>query len=139
MPKDKAGREERVHLVSLKAGSTEYKEVEDQFTATMVSGSDFKQLVSIERVQNPILFGQYIARKKEMDKHNPKGHQNERWVFHGTTTDSCGKINTQGFNRIFKGKNGNLSTLVYVIKAMSSVYIDYRDCVWAWSILCKRC
>ena len=115
MPTDsKTGKEAHVHLVTLDPGSFEYKKVENQFTATMVAGSNFTKLVSIERLQNPNLYGQYIARKKQMDKHNPEGTQNERWLYHGTTSDTCEKINTQGFNRSFKGKNGKMLVLLSV-------------------------
>lgn len=113
MPTDKqTGMEMHVHLVTLKPGTTEYNDVESKFTATLATGKDFKQLVSIQRLQNPKLYGQYIAHKKLMDKHNPKNTQNERWLFHGTSPDSCEKINTQGFNRIFKGKNGMVCTIL---------------------------
>ena len=115
MPIDsKTEKEAHVHLVTLNPGCPEYNKVESQFTATMVAGNNFTQLVSIERLQNPILYGQYIAWKKEMDKHNPKGTQNERWLFHGTSGDTCEKINAQGFNRSFKGKNGKVLILFLV-------------------------
>lgn len=107
MPIDqKTGKEVHVHLVDLKVGTPEYCRVENQFTATVVAGTNFSQLVSIQRVQNSILYGQYLARKKQMDKHNPKSIQNERWLFHGTSADTCAKINSQGFNRVFNGKHG---------------------------------
>ena len=47
-----------------------------------------------------------MVRKKEMDKDNPPGHQNERWLFHGTSSDTLDKINNQSFNCSFAGKNG---------------------------------
>ena len=101
MPTDSKGREKHVHLVTLAAGSLEYNNVESQFNKTMAN-----QIVSIQRLQNPVLYQQYMVRKKEMDKHNPPGHQNELWLFHGTSPDTLDKINTQGFNRSFAGKNG---------------------------------
>ena len=104
MPTDAKGKEKHVHLVPLTAGSPEYNNVESQFNKTMVKGRS--QIVSILRLQNPVLYQQYIVRKREMDKHNPPGHQNERWLFHGTSPDTLDKINTQGFNRSFAGKNG---------------------------------
>ena len=115
MPTDsKTGKEAYVHLVTLNPGSSEYKLVENQFTATMVAGINFTKLECIERLQNPNLYDQYIARKKQMDKYNPKGTQNERWLFHGTTGDTCEKINTQGFNRSFKGKHGKMLVFLFV-------------------------
>ena len=141
MPIDpQTGKEVYDHLVALTPGTAEYRMVEKQFSSTMIqqtatkaqrsgqfgqvqlqnlmlvgsNNASFSQLVSIERLQNPNLYGQYIARKKQMDKHNPKGTQNERWLYHGTTSDTCEKINTQGFNRSFKGKNGKMLVLVFV-------------------------
>ena len=102
MPTDSLGKEALVHLVKLQPRSTEYQKVESCFRATMKT----RTLYTIERVQNPVLYGQYINLKKQMDKRNPPGHQNERWLFHGTSSDTCSKINAQGFNRSFMGKHG---------------------------------
>ena len=129
MPTDPQTRNEvHVHLVTLKPGSTEYNNIESQFKATMVTGRDFKQLISIERVQNPNLYGQYMIRKKQMDKHNPQGTTNELCLFHGTTADSCVKINTQGFNRSFKGKNGEMFLINYL--TIVSNFASNRNCLW---------
>ena len=74
---------------------------------TGLSQSDtYSSVVKIERIQNPALYSQYVARKRQMDKQNPQGHQNERLLFHGTAINSCGSINHGGFNRSFSGKNG---------------------------------
>ena len=102
MPTDSSGKEALVHLVTLQPRSTEYQNVESSFRATMTTGT----LSSIERVQNPVLYGQYMNLKKQMDKRNPPGHQNELWLFHGTSPDTCSKINAKGFNRSFMGKHG---------------------------------
>ena len=103
MPADVNGKEKPVHLVALKAGSTEYNNVQKEFNNTMT-----KQIISIQRIQNPVLYQQYAVRKKKIDKQNPPGCQNERWLWHGTSPDTIDKINTQGFNRSFAGKNGKL-------------------------------
>ena len=103
MPADVNGKEKPFHLVALKAGSTEYNNVEKKFNSTMT-----KQIISIQRIQNPVLYQQYAVRKKKMDKQNPLGCQNECWLWHGTSPDTIDKINTQGFNRSFAGKNGKL-------------------------------
>ena len=50
-----------------------------------------------------------------MDKQNPLGHQNEKKLFHGTASDVCEKINAQGFNRTFAGKNGKSPFFQYFI------------------------
>ena len=102
MPVDVNGKDKPVHLVALKVGSTEYNNVEKEFNKTMA-----KQILGIQRIQNPVLYQQYAVRKKKMDKQNSLG-QNERWLWHGTSPDTIDKINTQGFNRSFAGKNGKL-------------------------------
>ena len=66
-----------------------------------------------------------------MDKHNPMDTQNERWLFHGTTGDTCDKINTQGFNRSFKGKNGKMLVLLFVhiiIMVMTQELCMVKEC-----------
>ena len=109
MPVDSNGKEVHVHLVTLQSDSQEYKDVVSRFNVTMTMGSSYSQILSIQRLQNPILYGQYIARKKEMDKRNPSGHQNELCLWHGTSPKVLNNINTQGFNRSFQGKNGNIT------------------------------
>ncbi len=66
----------------------------------------YSSIIRIERIQNPTLYSQYIARKKKMDKLNPQGCQNERQLFHGTKPDNCPTINHGGFNRSYCGQNG---------------------------------
>lgn len=60
----------------------------------------------IERIQNPSLYKQYVIRKMEMEKANPKV-QNERTLWHGTSLDVLPSIDDTGFNRSYCGKNGN--------------------------------
>ena len=105
MPVNPNGKEVPVHLVTLQTSSPEYKDVESKFNVTMAGR--YSQILSIQRLQNPMLYWQYVARKKEMNKQNPSGHKNELWLWHGTDPDVLNNINTQGFNRSFKGKNGN--------------------------------
>ena len=112
MPVDSNGIEKPVHLIPLTAGSPEYNTVESQFNKTMAKGNN-NQIVSIQRIQNPVLYHQFMVRKKEMEKRNPSGYQNERWLFHGTTSDALDHINTQGFNRSFAGKNGMFGGIFY--------------------------
>ena len=106
MPVDSQGREKPVLLVDLQVGSLMYNQIETAFNKTMTKGKNYTQIVSIQQLQNPILYQQYAVKKKEMEKRNPKGHPNERWLWHGTSSDTHDKINTQGFNRSFAGKNG---------------------------------
>ena len=100
MPQDSNGREATVHLVALQQGNLEYIDALSRFEATM--RSSYQKIVSIQRIQNPVLYGQYMARKKEMEKRNPPKCENEQWLFHGTKPQVVDNINTQGFNRSFK-------------------------------------
>ena len=95
-----------MHVVDLKSDSKEYKDVLKEFDRTMANA--YRSIKTIQRIQNPVLYAQYIAKKKEMDKFNPPGYKNELFLFHGTSADTCPKINQQGFNRSFSGKNGEL-------------------------------
>ena len=121
-----------LHVVDIKPGTKEYQDVLRAFEKTMPcmqhtgnqlhgnqlfthgrqpvrvaqSQVGYTSIVRIERIQNMSLYAQYMAKKKELDKSNPPGHQNEMQLFHGTSADICPKINQQGFNRSFSGKNG---------------------------------
>lgn len=111
-----------LHVVDIQPSSIEYQDVLKSFEKTIVTQASLGQvghivrapgvpnaynsIIKIQRIQNLVLFAQYIAKKKEMDKRNPTGHQNEMQLFHGTAPDTCLKINQQGFNRSFSGKNG---------------------------------
>lgn len=88
-------------MVSLSDNSQEYIKVKADFESTVTG----KKIIKIERVQNPILYAQYITRKKSMDLDNP-GKINERKLYHGCAADVVKDIAHNGFNRNFAGKNG---------------------------------
>ena len=104
MPQDSQGKEKHCHIVTLPSSSSEYQTVEAVFNKTIEGKCN--QIISIQRLQNPTLYKQYTVKKREMEKHNPPGYQNEQWLWHGTTPDTLDKINTRGFDRNFAGKNG---------------------------------
>ena len=83
-----------------------YKFALGEFDRTMKSKSKYSTIVKIERIQNPVLYRQYSAKKKHLDSHNPSGLQNERWLFHGTKEASITLINKTNFNRSYRGQNG---------------------------------
>ncbi|PVD29541.1 hypothetical protein C0Q70_08792 [Pomacea canaliculata] len=93
--------EEAVKLVHLPSGGEEYKNVSDNFART--AKGKFT-IISIERIQNPELYKQYLAKKVQMNKQN-KGRQSETTLWHGTSSDVVQHINRDGFNRSFCGKN----------------------------------
>ena len=61
-------------------------------------------ILTIERIQNPVLYQSYMVRKKQMDKDT--GGNSERQLFHGTDSKNINHINTQGFNRSLCGTHG---------------------------------
>ena len=89
-------------LFSLKNTSQEYMGVHQKFASTVPA----QKIISIQRVQNTMLYGQYSARKKAMENLFPLSTKYENLLFHGTRADTCQKINFQGFNRSFAGLNG---------------------------------
>lgn len=62
-------------------------------------------LLQIQRIQNPELYKQYLAKKAQMNKRN-KEMDSEKTLWHGTSSDVIQYINRDGFNRSFCGKNG---------------------------------
>jgi poly [ADP-ribose] polymerase 10/14/15 len=114
MPFDEETHKEAVcHTIALDSASKEYNAVLEAFEETMTNGfpvgdtntRHYTAIKSIKRIQNPKLYSQYIARKKQMDESNPPGHQNERKLFHGCAVNAIESINHGGFNRSFCGKN----------------------------------
>lgn len=73
-------RETSCHYFSLDPASEEFKNIETRFMQTM---SAFR-LVSIQRLQNPVLWKKY-ALEKELLSHKCSGNPNERQMFHGTS------------------------------------------------------
>lgn len=53
-----------------------------------------------------MLYQQYVVKKKLLESQNPKGTENERELWHGTTHEAVNNINSIGFNRSYCGKNG---------------------------------
>ena len=103
MPIDLRTKNEAMyHLFNITNTSKEYIDVHQRFVSTVRA----KKIVSIQRVQNIVLYAQYVARKKVMEKLNPPGTKNENMLFHGTDVLACHKINSQGFNRSFSGAHG---------------------------------
>ena len=126
MPIDDVTHKEVSHLVvDIHPGSEEYINVEGQFSASMGTGfvrgmqRPYRGIAKIERIQNPVLYGQYIARKKAMDIANPSKVKNEQRLFHGCPGDVISNINSSGFNRSYCGKNGELNVVHYIHAYMS--------------------
>ncbi|XP_034548949.1 protein mono-ADP-ribosyltransferase PARP14-like isoform X2 [Notolabrus celidotus] len=87
-------------LFPLKAGSSEYTDVETELTRTGLLAN----IISIERVQHLAQWQGYQIKKDQLEKKN-NHKNNEKRLFHGTGADSIDLINTHGFNRSHAGKH----------------------------------
>ena len=101
-----SGKEVPLRVVNLAPTSKGYQFALGEFHKTMTQDTRYTSIVKIEQIQNPAIYRQYAAKKKHLDAHNPKGVQNERWLFHGTQQSSLSQINKTNFNRSFRGQNG---------------------------------
>jgi len=63
--------------------------------------------LQIIRIQNPLLYQQYMVRKATMcQQHAASNTQVERMLWHGTSPDNLDSIKSTGFNRSYCGRNG---------------------------------
>ena len=85
----------------------------------------------VERIQNKMLYHQYTAKKKLLEKQNPPNTQNEQTLWHGTASDAVPSINTYGFNRSYCGKNGMSCCVQDVLKIIvenkSSTFQNFKQ------------
>uniref|UniRef100_UPI00398F08FE protein mono-ADP-ribosyltransferase PARP14-like isoform X2 n=1 Tax=Pristiophorus japonicus TaxID=55135 RepID=UPI00398F08FE len=89
--------------VPLKPDSSEYQEVASDFMKTLAINTTCK-IDAISRIQNPTLWRLYVAKRNEMNRQRPH-QQNEKLLYHGTSPETCSKINADGFNRSYCGLN----------------------------------
>ncbi|KAM3862355.1 protein mono-ADP-ribosyltransferase PARP14 [Diretmus argenteus] len=98
-------------IVDLAPTSGEYKKVEADFIQTAkqpgAATHPTIKVVKIQRIQNKDQWQRYAVRKQALDKKYPT-NKNEMNLYHGTTADICQKINTNGFNRSFCGRNATV-------------------------------
>ena len=99
------GNPEICHVVPVSPDSQEYKDALQNFQKTLPPLKC--QIIELRRIQNPYLFQRYSILKSQMKQEVSDKYQLERQLFHGTDKATCDKINHQGFNRSFAGKNGN--------------------------------
>ncbi len=89
----------------------EYKEVERLFNASMAKDNNYSSIQSIQHLQNTLLYSQYNARKKEMVKQNPSGHENEKWLFHRILSEDIDGVSARGFGYSLITHKGELICL----------------------------
>ncbi|KAI0212217.1 Protein mono-ADP-ribosyltransferase PARP14, partial [Lamellibrachia satsuma] len=97
---------DHVMPVTLQPTSDEYRRVKDLFTSS--AQGTVKRVMSIERVQNPSLYRQYMLHKEEMKKRSQRPSAIERSLWHGTSAEATQSINVGGFNRSYCGKNATV-------------------------------
>lgn len=65
----------------------------------------------IDRIQNPVLYRQFMNRKLDMDRTNP-GQENEKRLWHGTSGANVININNRNFNRSYCGQHGKANLML---------------------------
>ena len=99
-------------------GSQEYHEVVEFFLRACHAQREYIFVERVERIQNLALWQSFSVKRQSMksrDEKNPGNRVNNRdvgsveyrggWLFHGTTAEIAAKIEKQGFNRAFAGRN----------------------------------
>ena len=97
-------------------GSKEYDEVANYFMAALYNQRDLITVTNVERVQNLPLWQSYAVKRQTMKTrdtknedhyrvNNKSGNAERKWLFHGSTSEVIPKIENQGFNRAFAGRN----------------------------------
>uniref|UniRef100_A0A2C9JK00 Poly [ADP-ribose] polymerase n=1 Tax=Biomphalaria glabrata TaxID=6526 RepID=A0A2C9JK00_BIOGL len=99
---DKMSKGENLKMVQVQPGSEEYTKVQQHFAS---KGANFP-IKKLERIQNKALYQQFSVKKRDINLNNPKGHQNELKLFHGTAAQTIPFINENGFDRSHCGVNG---------------------------------
>ncbi|KAI5107530.1 poly [ADP-ribose] polymerase 14 isoform X2 [Silurus meridionalis] len=94
-----------LEVIDLPQNSEEYKKIEKDFVRSSVHKDIAPvQVVEICRIQSQSQWQRYCVLKQAVDKKYPK-QKNEQILYHGTTKEICQKINKNGFNRSFCGRN----------------------------------
>ncbi|XP_062861863.1 protein mono-ADP-ribosyltransferase PARP14 [Trichomycterus rosablanca] len=94
-----------LEIVTLPQDSEEYKRIKQQFECSSKYPSVSPvQVVQIQRIQSQSQWQKYSVQKQAVDKKYPN-QNNEQFLYHGTTKAICEKINKNGFNRSFCGRN----------------------------------
>ena len=119
--------------VVLKEASREYNEITQFFEKTMCARktpSQFMQvpwsvIVTVERIQSPLLLSNFLNCKDRVDANNP-GNKNERRLFHGCKGAVCDSINVTGFNRSFAADNIG----IYIIDSIYTIEYLLQTLYW---------
>ncbi|KAL4232309.1 Poly (ADP-ribose) polymerase [Mactra antiquata] len=99
-------------MVTLTPGSAEYQMVLTDFQRTL---GRVPTIAKIERVQNKIMYTQYVTKRSQFDKSVPNY---ERVLWHGTAQNNIPIINLNGFNRSYS--NSGLKGVYFAVNASYS-------------------
>ncbi|XP_067664224.1 protein mono-ADP-ribosyltransferase PARP14-like [Haliotis asinina] len=83
----------------------ELENVTSLFHAKRQSTSENIDIKQVHRIQNPLLHKKYRAEEERLHIQNGWDNINERILWHGTSKDAVDKINRNGFDRSYSGKN----------------------------------
>ncbi|XP_061089954.1 protein mono-ADP-ribosyltransferase PARP14-like [Conger conger] len=95
-------------IILLLENSNEFQNISERFVQScQVFAQKYSkkiEVVQIQRIQHQEQWRKYAVSKQALDKKYTKS-DNEQFLYHGTTKDICQKINKNGFNRSFCGRN----------------------------------
>ncbi|XP_069815859.1 protein mono-ADP-ribosyltransferase PARP10-like [Dendropsophus ebraccatus] len=94
-------------LIPVCETSEEYNRVVEPFLSTLHNLRAVTQVLQVQKVQNTLLYKQYLLKKHSMVAQYPRTLI-ERTLYHGTTENGAKEICHRGFNRSFCGKNATL-------------------------------
>ncbi|XP_043919362.1 protein mono-ADP-ribosyltransferase PARP14-like [Protopterus annectens] len=103
---DDTDLEGKCREVPLHHDTQEYQEIKNDFVKTFTQTPDV-QGFELWRIENPSLWRMYIAKRREM-RRLKQFSDPESILYHGTNSDTCSKINADGFNRSYCGKNATI-------------------------------
>ncbi|XP_061089956.1 protein mono-ADP-ribosyltransferase PARP14-like [Conger conger] len=98
-------------IILLLENSDEFQKISEGFVQSCQvfaqNNSKKIEVVQIQRIQHQEQWRKYAVSKQALDKKYQKS-DNEQLLYHGTTKDICQKINKNGFNRSFCGRNATI-------------------------------
>uniref|UniRef100_UPI00398F1126 protein mono-ADP-ribosyltransferase PARP10 n=1 Tax=Pristiophorus japonicus TaxID=55135 RepID=UPI00398F1126 len=114
----------RIELIRLNEASEEYSKMIRHFYDTLQDLHNKIRIIKVEKVNNPLLYQQYLLKKASMVTTQPDV---ERVLYHGTTEESAKEIYVHGFNRSFCGKNATVygQGVYFAVNASLSVQNQY--------------
>lgn len=109
LPSHWQSQSENCSRFALSELSEEYKTIKERFHQTM--NTPYKEIVSIERIQNQRWYKQYDAHRVAM--HERLKENTEKQLFHGCSGAAAESIIHECFNRGYAGVNGKRVRLAF--------------------------